>query len=163
MPTDPDRDVTLVHLSGAEHPLDDWLTTFHLAVAVLDPYEYESAWLLETAGRILTTFTGADVRVGFLVTASPEDAKEFLGPWADRLFALCDPEKALVKSMQLETLPALVHIGQDGTLLGSAEGWDPPAWKAVADNLAKVMSWKAPEIPAPGDPKPYAGAPATQS
>lgn len=161
MPTDPAGDVTLVHLSGTELPLDDWLTTFHLAVAVLDPYEYESAWLLDTAGRILTTFTGADVRVGFLVTARPEDAKEFLGPWADQLFTLCDPEKAFVTSVQLETLPAFVHIGQDGTLLGSAEGWDPPAWKAVAGNLARIMSWKAPDIPRPGDPKPYAGAPAT--
>lgn len=160
MPTDPDGSITLTHLSGAELPLDDWLTTFHLAVAVLDPYEYESAWLLETAGRILTTFTGADVRVGFLVTARPEDAEEFLGPWADRLFALCDPDKALVTSMGLETLPALVHIGQDGSLLGSAEGWDPTAWRDVADNLARVMRWKAPDIPAPGDPRPYTGAPA---
>lgn len=160
MPTDPSRDIELTHLSGVQAPLDDWLTTFHLAVAVLDPYEYESAWLLETAGRILTTFTGADVRVGFLVTAAPEDAKEFLGPWADRLFALCDPDKALVKSLELEALPALVHLGIDGTLLGSAEGWDPVQWRDVADNLAKIMSWKAPDIPAPGDPKPYEGAPA---
>lgn len=160
MPTDPAGDVPLTHLSGAEHPLDDWLTTFHLAVVILDPYEYESAWLLETAGRILTTFTGADVRVGFVVTAPPAEAKEFLGPWADRLFALCDPDKAFVKSLGLETLPSLVHIGLDGSLLGSAEGWDPAAWRAVVDNLAKAMWWKAPEIPAPGDPKPYAGAPA---
>lgn len=160
MPTDPAGDVTLTHLSGVELPLDDWLTTFHLAVAVLDPYEYESAWLLETAGRILETFTGADARVGFIVTAGPDAAKEFLGPWADRLFALCDPDKAFVKSMGLETLPAFVHIGIDGTLLGSAEGWDPLAWRQVAANLAKIMSWKAPEIPAPGDPAPYAGAPA---
>lgn len=160
MPTDPDRDVTLIHLSGAEHPLDDWLTTFHLAVVVLDPYTYESAWLLETAGRIMQQFIGADVRVGFLVTAPPDEAKEFLGPWADRLFALCDPDKAFVKSVGLETLPALVHIGIDGSLLGSAEGWDPVAWRAVVDNLAKAMSWKAPDVPAPGDPRPYAGAPA---
>lgn len=160
MPTDPAGDVTLTHLTGVELPLDDWLTTFHLAVAVLDPYEYESAWLLETAGRILETFTGADARVGFVVTADPAAAKEFLGPWADRLFALCDPDKALVKSMGLESLPALVHIGIDGTLLGSAEGWDPPAWRAVADNLAKIMHWKAPDIPGEGDPKPYEGAPA---
>lgn len=160
MPTDPAGDVTLTHLSGVELPLDDWLTTFHLAVAVLDPYEYESAWLLETAGRILETFRGADARVGFIVTAAPDDAKEFLGPWADRLFALCDPEKAFVKSVGLESLPAFVHIGIDGTLLGSAEGWDPAAWADVADNLAKIMSWKAPDIPAAGDPKPYAGAPA---
>ena len=160
MPTDPDRDVALIHVSGAQAPLDDWLTTFHLAVAVLDPYEYESAWLLDTAGRIMETFAGADARVGFVVTASPEDAKAFVGPWADRLFVLCDPDKALVRSLQLETLPAFVHLGIDGTLLGSAEGWDPIAWRAVAANLAKVMSWKAPEIPAAGDPAPYAGAPA---
>lgn len=160
MPTNPAGDVTLTHISGAELPLEDWLTTFHLAVAVLDPYEYESAWLLETAGRILETFAGADVRVGFLVTATPDDAKQFVGPWADRLFILCDPDKALVKSMQLEQLPAFVHLGIDGTLLGSAQGWNPAEWRAVADNLAKVMSWKAPAIPAAGDPKPYAGAPA---
>lgn len=140
--------------------MDDWLTTFHLAVAVLDPYEYESAWLLDTAGRILTTFAGADVRVGFLVTASPEDAKTFLGPWADTLFALCDPDKALVKSLSLETLPAFVHLGLDGTVLGCTEGWDPAGWHDVSANLAKAMYWKAPEIPVPSDPKPYTGAPA---
>lgn len=160
MPTDPAGDVTLTHISGAELPLDDWLTTFHLAVAVLDPYEYESAWLLETAGRILTTFAGADARVGFVVTATPEDARAFVGPWADRLFVLCDPDKAFVKSLGLEQLPAFVHIGIDGSLLGSAEGWDPVAWRAVADNLARIMSWKAPDIPADGDPRPYEGAPA---
>ncbi len=160
MPTDPAGDVTLTHISGAEHPLDDWLTTFHLAVAVLDPFEYESAWLLDTAGRILSTFAGADARVGFVITATPAEAKEFVGPWADRLFVLCDPEKAFVRSLELESLPALVHLGIDGTLLGSAEGWDPPAWSEVADNLAKIMSWKAPDIPATGDPRPYAGAPA---
>lgn len=160
MPTDPAGDVPLIHLSGVERPLDDWLTTFHLAVAVLDPYAYESAWLLETAGRILGTFAGADVRVGFVITAAPDDAKEFVGPWADRLFILCDPDKSFVKSLDLETLPALVHLGLDGSLLGSAEGWDPVAWRAVVDNLATAMSWKAPDVPAPGDPKPYAGAPA---
>ena len=160
MPTDPAGDVTLTHISGAELPLDDWLTTFHLAVAVLDPYEYESAWLLETAGRILTTFAGADARVGFVITATPEDARAFVGPWADRLFVLCDPDKSFVKSLDLEQLPAFVHIGIDGSLLGSAEGWDPVAWRAVADNLARIMSWKAPDIPVAGDPRPYEGAPA---
>lgn len=160
MPTDPALDVTLTHVSGDARPLDDWLTTFHLAVAVLDPFEYESAWLLETAGRILTNFQEADARVGFVVTASPEQARDFLGPWAERLFVLCDPDKAFVRSLQLETLPAFIHLGLDGSLLGSAQGWDPEGWRAVADNLAKAMSWTAPDIPSPGDPKPYSGAPA---
>ena len=163
MPTDPAGDVTLTHLSGAELPLDQWLTTFHLCVVVLDPYEYESAWLLDTAGRILEVFRQADVRVGFVVTASPEDARQFVGPWADSLFVLCDPEKAFVKSLQLDELPALVHLGIDGTLLGWAQGWNPDQWRPVIDNLARIMSWKAPEIPAPGDPRPYAGAPALTS
>lgn len=160
MPTNPAVDTPLVHVSGDERPLEDWLTTFHLAVVVLDPYTYESAWLLETAGRILTHFAGSDARVGFLVTAPPAEAKEFLGPWADRLFALCDPDKALVKSMGLETLPAFIHIGNDGTLLGSAEGWNPEAWRVVVDHLAKTQSWSAPVLPAAGDPAPYTGAPA---
>ena len=124
MPTDPAGDVTLTHISGVELPLDDWLTTFHLAVVVLDPFEYESAWLLETAGRILDVFAQADVRVGFVVTSTPADAAAFVGPWAEKLFVLCDPDKA------------------------------------VADNLARIMSWKAPDIPAAGDPRPYEGAPA---
>jgi hypothetical protein len=163
VPTDPAGDVTLTHISGVEAPLDDWLTTFHLCVAVLDPYEYESAWLLETAGRILTAFREADARVGFVITASPDDARQFVGPWAERLFVLCDPDKAFVRSVQLESLPALVHLGIDGSLLGHAQGWDPEQWRAVIDNLAKLMSWTAPDIPAPGDPRPYAGAPALSS
>ena len=38
------------------------------AFVALDPYTDESAWMLETAGRILKTFEQADVRVAFLVT-----------------------------------------------------------------------------------------------
>ena len=34
-----------------------------------------------------------------------------------------------MKSLQLEQLPAFVHVGIDGTLLGSAEGWDPLEWR----------------------------------
>ena len=116
-----------------------------------------------TAGRILEVFRQADVRVGFVVTAAPEDARQFVGPWADSLFVLCDPDKAFVKSLQLDELPALVHLGIDGTLLGWAQGWDPEQWRPVVDNLARIMSWKAPDIPAPGDPRPYAGAPALTS
>ena len=160
MATNPSTEILLTHIDGDERPLEDWLTTFHLAVAVLDPFTYESAWLLETAGKILTHFTGSGARVGFLVTATPQEAKQFLGPWADQLFVLCDPKKELVKSLELETLPALIQIGTDGSLLGSAEGWDPDAWAEVADNLAKTQAWIAPNIPMAGDPAPYAGAPA---
>ena len=82
MTVDPPGDVKLTPLQGEPRTLQEWLTTFHLVVVVLDPYTYESAWLLDTAGRILSEFRGADCRVGFLVTANAEDARQFLGPWA---------------------------------------------------------------------------------
>jgi hypothetical protein len=161
MPTNPAGDVALTPLSGKgdERTVSQLLTTFHLGLVILDPYAYESAWLLETAGRILEQFKEADVRTGFVVCAPVEDARSFLGPWSDTVFCLADPTGALPKSMALESLPAFVHIGQDGTLLGWAEGWDPDAWKSVTGNLAKAMSWRAPVIPADGDPAPYQGAP----
>lgn len=147
-------------LNGEGRPLAAWLTTFHLAAVVLDPFTYESAWLLETAGRILENFQGADCRVAFVVTASPDEAREFLGPWADRTLTFADPDRELVKGLGLNELPAFVHLQQDGQVAGVAEGWDPPEWREVATRLAKVMSWSRPLIPASGDPAPYAGSPA---
>jgi hypothetical protein len=158
--TDPPGDLQLAPLDGDARPLAEWLTTFHLAAVILDPYTYESAWLLETAGRILTEFQGADCRVGFVVTAGPDEAREFLGPWADRVLTFTDPERELVKGMGLNELPAFVHLRIDGQVVGAAEGWDPIEWRDVATKLAKEMSWSRPLIPAPGDPKPYAGSPA---
>ena len=36
---------------------------FHLAIVVLDPYTYESSWILDTATRVLRNFAAADCRV----------------------------------------------------------------------------------------------------
>ena len=44
------------------------------------------------------------------------------------------------------------------TVAGAAEGWDPLEWRAVAEHLAKNMSWSAPLIPAASDPSPFAGS-----
>jgi hypothetical protein len=41
--------------------------------------------------------------------------------------------------------------------MGAAEGWDPAAWRAVIDSLVALTAWSRPEIPAAGDPAPYAG------
>src|SRR5918995_235647 len=127
--TNPPGDLELAPLDGEPRTLDAWLTTFHLAAVVLDPYTYESAWLLPTAGRILEDFRGADCRIAFVVTADADDTREFLGPWATRVLTF-------------------------------AEGWDPPEWRQAVSELAKAMSWTRPNIPGPGDPKPYAGSPA---
>ncbi|HUW00948.1 MAG TPA: hypothetical protein VMW08_01225 [Acidimicrobiales bacterium] len=160
MATDAPADLVLTPLTGEARTLTEQLTTFHLAAVVLDPFTNESAWLIDSAGRLLETFTGADVRVAFVVTGTAAEAREFLGPWVDKIFTFADPDRTLVKGLGLEHLPAFVHIGQDGTTNGAAEGWDPAEWRDVAEHLAKIMSWSRPNIPAPGDPAPYGGSPA---
>jgi hypothetical protein len=158
VPTDPPADLQLAPINGEARTIDEWLTTFQLALVVLDPYTNESAWLLETSGRILTHFTGADCRVAFLVTAGADEARQFLGPWADRVLTFADPDRAAVRALGLDEVPAFVQVRGDRQVVASAQGWDPAEWRAVADSLAKAMSWSAPLIPLPADPSPYAGS-----
>lgn len=154
-------DTSLTRLGGTEaRPLAEWTTTFHLALVVLDPFTYESSWILDTAGRILGTFAEADCRTAFVVTSSADEARSFLGPWADELLAFVDEDRSVVKAFGLTSLPAFVHINQANVIDAKAEGWDPDAWRDVAINLADSMSWQRPNIPDVGDPNPYAGTPA---
>ncbi len=157
MATDPPGDLQLAPLDGEPRTLSEWLTTFQLAVVVLDPFTHESAWIIDTAVRILHVFKEADCRVGFLVTGTAGEARAFLGPWADQYLTFADPDRAAVKALGLSELPAFVHVRQDGHVVGAAEGWDPEDWRAVAEGLAKAMSWTRPPIPAATDPAPYAG------
>ena len=122
MATDPPADLTLAPINGEPRSLDDWLTTFQLAAVVLDPFTNESAWLLETAGRVLLHFTGADCRVAFVVTASADEARQFLGPWVDKILTFADPDRAFVKALGLNEVPAFVHIRGDRKVVGAAEG-----------------------------------------
>jgi hypothetical protein len=133
---------------------------FHLAVVVLDPFTHESAWVINTAGRVLRAFLDADCRVGWIVTADEEQTAEFLGPWAQEMLTFSDPERDVVKSLGLETLPAIVHLDLDLNVVGAAEGWNPDEWRDVATGLASAMGWTRPVIPGPNDPTPYAGTPA---
>lgn len=158
MAVDPPADVKLAPLNGDPRTLGEWLTTFQLAVVILDPYTNESAWILPTAGRILEHFGGADCRVAFLLTCDADDARRFLGPWTDRVLTFADPDRAVVKALGLNELPAFVHIRQDLKVLGAAEGWDPPEWRTVANGLAAANKWSAPPIPSTGDPTAYAGS-----
>ena len=127
-------------------------------MVVLDPFTYESSWLIETAGRILSSYGGADCRPAWLVTGTPDQAQEFLGPWSERLLTFTDPDREMVKSLGLERLPALVHLNQLLELGGVAQGWNPPEWSEVTTNLSKVMSWSRPTVPEAGDPTPYPGS-----
>src|SRR6187455_779403 len=156
MATDPPADLLLQPINGDAGTIADWVTTFQLAAVVLDPFTNESSWLLDTAGRVLLHFREADCRVAFIVTGTEAEAREFLGPWADRVLTFADPDRAAVRGLGLNELPAFLHIRGDRTVAAAAEGWDPEQWRAVAESLAKNNSWSAPLIPADGDPSPYA-------
>src|SRR5215210_1664815 len=105
---------------------------FHLVFVVVDPFTWESSWLLDTTGRIFETYRGADCRVAWLVAGTADEASTFLGPWAEEFLTFADPDRVAVKALGLEKLPAFVHINQDGTLAGAAEGWDPYEWRPIA-------------------------------
>lgn len=158
--TNPSLDTMLHPLSGDARPLREWLTTFHLASVVVDPYTHESSWILDTAVRILRQFRGAATRVNFVVAASPDDARTFLGPLADEFLTFADPDRVFVKQLGLSHLPAFVFVRIDGTVTASAEGWNPAEWKAVAHHVADAVQWTRPLIPAPGDPGAFVGTPA---
>ena len=136
----------------------DQVPMFHLVAVVLDPYTYESSWILETAGRILDEFYEADCRTAWIVTADEQDASAFLGPWRERMLTFCDPERKVVAGLDLKEIPALVHIGTDLSVIGKAEGWNPDEWKPITDNLATMMSWSRPLFPKPSDPVAFAGS-----
>jgi hypothetical protein len=152
-------DIPLTTVGGEERPLHEWLTTFHLASVVLDPYTNESSWILKTATRVLDAFRGADVRVNLVVTCTAEEAKQFLGPLVDEFLVFCDPTRAFVRGLGVGTLPALVFVQGNGTV-AAAEGWDPHEWHRVAKIIADNTAWLPPNIPGPGDPSPFRGTPA---
>ncbi len=144
-------------LGGDPRPLTEWLTTFHLASVVLDPYTNESSWILQTAARVLRDFRGAAVRVNLLVTCTPEQARQYLGPLAEEFLVFCDPDRVAVKAFGLETLPAFVFVRIDGTIPAAAEGWRPADWRHVAEEIARTTAWSKPTIPVSGDPSPFHG------
>lgn len=160
MASAPPLDLDLAPLNGEPRSVEAWLTTFHLVFVALDPFTYESAWLLPTAARILTGFQEADCRTAWLVAGTPDECRQFLGPLAREILTFSDPDRTAIKGFGLERLPALVHVGTDGSIIGSAEGWDPTEWRPVVNRLAKIMAWSAPKVPGPGDPGPYPGSPA---
>ena len=160
MANTPSADLVLTPLTGDPRPLREWLTTFHLASVFIDPFTNESSWILDTAARIMRGFSGAAVRVNFIVTATPDEAKQFLGPLADEFLVFADPDRAAVRSLGLQALPAFAFVRSDLTVPAAAEGWRPVEWRKVAQSIATTTAWSAPTIPGPKDPSPYAGTPA---
>ena len=92
-----DGDPELDPINGDSRPFSDWLTTFPMLVAAIDPYTHESSWLLDTVHRVFSHFRGAGVRVVWLATADPEGTRSFLGPYAEEFLPgrLSRPERLL--------------------------------------------------------------------
>lgn len=150
----------LTAVGGEPRTIEEWLTTFQLLTVIVDPYTHESAWLLDTARRVLANFRGADVRVAWTVTADERDAKRFLGPLAEETLTFVDPDREFVAALGLEQLPALVYIRQDLAVVGTAQGWHPEEWERLGQLVGKVNSWSHPTLPMAGDPGPFEGSPA---
>lgn len=153
-------DLVLHPLGGNDRTLDEQLKLFHLVAVVLDPYTYESSWILDTANRILTGFTNADCRTAWVVAADPEGTREFLGELADQHLVFCDPDREFIAATGVTELPAFVVIDLARTLVGAAGGWNPQEWQPIAEELAREMSWTSPAIIRTGDPAPFEGTPA---
>jgi len=155
----PSSDLQLSPLSGDSRPLSDWLTTFPLVPVVLDPYTHESAWILDTARRILATFRGADCRPCWLVASDADDTRRFLGPYADEFLTFADPGGVAIRGLGIEASPALAVVKQDGSVLAKAEGWSPESWRNVVDEIVALTHWSRPVIPDVGDPVAFSGHP----
>ncbi len=160
MVSTPSPTTSLTTIAGDTRPLDEWLTMFHLASVVLDPFTNESSWVLKPATRILAELSGTDARVNLVLTCTAEEATTFLGPIAHDFLVFCDPDRAFVRALGLGSLPAFVFVRLDGTVPASAEGWNPAEWRSVAEAIASTTAWIAPTIPIAGDPSPFHGTPA---
>ena len=159
MASDPPPDLLLTPMDRPAVPVSAWISMFHLVFVAVNPHNERSRWILETAGRIFDTYDDADCRVAFLVAGTPADARRLLGPLADEVLTFVDPDLAAVKAFGLSTLPAIVHLGMDGTIVNAAEGWDPPAWRKLTEDLSRILKWTQPPIPWARDPEPFTGVP----
>ena len=159
--TDVQAAVELTPLTGEGRPISEWTTNFHLAIVALVPYTNESSWIIDTALRILRSYSEADVRIALLVTAPEAEVRDYVGPLASDILVFVDPEHTAVKAFGLDTLPAFVHINQAHQVEAVAQGWNPTEWAAVAANLSARMDWTVPQIPENGDPSPFAGTAVT--
>lgn len=151
-----DLTLEMTTIRGVTRTLDDWTTTFHLALTVL-PGRPEAASFVRIGRRIADVLGGSDCRPAFLVVGNERTARRVLGASADEYLCFLDVDGTVVKGLGLTKLPAFVHVRVDGTLAGTVEGWDPEAWDDAVERLAKEMAWTKPLIPVPGDPPPFPG------
>ncbi len=154
-----DLALELTPLDGESRTFGDYMTTFPLVPVVLDPYTNESAWILDTAHRVLTHFKGAGCRPCWIVTCGVEDAKTYLGPYGEEFLAFADPARTAAKALGVDEAPALLLVRQDGETVAKAEGWNSDEWREVTEAIAELTHWSRPPMPVDGDPGTYSGTP----
>jgi hypothetical protein len=157
--TNPPPDLVLSSINGRARTVRQWLVTFHLLFVAVDPDNDRSSWIVPTAARVLTGYEQADCRVAWLVAGTAADARRFLGRWASDVLTFADPDLAVVRAFGLGSLPAIVHVGMDGSVVNAVDGWDPAEWRRLTAELSRIVGWSRPVIPLPSDPGPFAGAP----
>ncbi len=154
MATDVPADLVLSPIGREPRTIAEWTTMFHLALVVLDPYTYESSWILDTATRVLRNYAGADCRVAFLVTADEADTRTFLGPLVDEFLVLVDPDRWPPRASASSSCRPSCTSTRRHAVEAKAEGWHPDDWREVAENLATRMSWARPDHPGRRRPHP---------
>ena len=156
MAKNPDPTLELSNLAGTTRTLDDWLTMFHLCLVVLPDRPEAAAWR-PVISNIFKVLGDADCRVAVCVTGNESVTRRILGDDADRYLVFVDPDHTFVRSLGLEHLPAFVHLRQDTSLVGAAEGWDVIAWQQIATGISKAMKWSVPQLSKAGGPTPTPG------
>ena len=156
MAQNPNPSLPLTSLSGVTRTIDDWATIFNLAIVML-PARAEAAAFVPVIQRIYATFGDSDVRTTVWIPSTAAITRRILGSIADDYLTFCDPDGALASSLSIERLPAFVHLRQDTTLVGSAQGWSPSEWQKVANGIAKHVHWTSPNIASKTNPAPSPG------
>jgi hypothetical protein len=160
--SNPPADLFLEPLTGKGFPISAWLVQYQLLLVALDPFTNESSWIFPTTVRVLHNFEQSDARVGVILAgADADESRQFLGPHAKTFLCFPDPNRSIVKGFGLEQVPAIVHVGSDGSVVNAAEGWHPDTWQNVTDELARMMHWTGPVLPDPRDPGAFAGTKAS--
>lgn len=156
MATSPDLNSKLTMQGGSTRTLDDWLTLSRLALVIL-PARSEGSDFVPIAARIARTLEGSNADAAICIPAEDRIAERILDLEAESVSVFLDPDGTMVASLGLTHLPAFVHLAQNGTIEAVAQGWDPAAWQAVANGIAKATKWTAAVVAGPRDPAPTQG------
>ena len=116
--------IQLSNISGVTRSLDDWTTTFNLAMVMLPARAEASVWNW-VIDRIYATFGDSDVRTTIWVASTPAIARRILGDLADRYLGVLRPRPGARHQHGHRAAAAFVHFRQDTSLVGAAQGWSP--------------------------------------